>query len=487
MPQLIKKAIFRMALVAALSSTALVQVYADNTGDKATTEQSTPNQANLPSITKIGPTQTFTLTNGLQVVVIEDHRAPVVTQMIWYHVGSADEPMGHTGIAHFLEHLMFKGTANHPAGEFSKFIARIGGEENAFTSYDYTGYYQSVASEYLEDVMKFEADRMENLVLTDDVIVPERNVIIEERRMRTDNSPEAMLAEETRATLFMNSPYHNPVIGWKQEMQQLTRDDAINFYKKFYTPNNATLIISGDVDAKKVRELALNIYGKLPIRTEVGPRNRPQEPAKNTSRTVTMRDPRVSEPSYQQMWVVPSYHNAKDKKEAAALDLLGEILGGSPRSRLYQTLIVKNGTAASVGSGYNGSAVDDGVFVVYGMPRAGTDLDTVQQQVFEQIADIRKNGVTEAELNQARNRFIKNMIYSLDSPVGLAQIYGSSLAIGMSVEDIANWPNQLKSVTTADIKDVANRYLDPQKSVNSYLLPPVKQISGTPDTKKKSK
>ena len=200
-----------------------------------------------------------------------------------------------------------------------------------------------------------------------------------------------------------------------------------------------------------------------------------------------MRDPRVSEPSYQQMWVVPSYHNAKDKKEAAALDLLGEILGGSPRSRLYQTLIVKNGTAASVGSGYNGSAVDDGVFVVYGMPRAGTDLDTVQQQVFEQIADIRKNGVTEAELNQARNRFIKNMIYSLDSPVGLAQIYGSSLAIGMSVEDIANWPNQLKSVTTADIKDVANRYLDPQKSVNSYLLPPVKQISGTPDTKKKSK
>lgn len=488
-PELMRKAIFKLALVTALSSVTFVSAYSSENNNNATAEEqvSATDNADIPEIEKIGPTQTFTLKNGLQVVVIENHRAPVVTQMIWYHVGSADEPRGHTGIAHFLEHLMFKGTSIHPAGEFSKFIAKIGGEENAFTSYDYTGYYQSVASDYLETIMKFEADRMENLILTDDVIAPERNVIIEERRMRTDNNPEAMLAEETRATLFMNSPYHNPVIGWKQEMQQLTREDAIDFYNRFYTPNNATLIISGDVTAESVRGLAIEIYGKIPVRTKTGMRSRPQEPKSNTSRTITMRDPRVSEPSFQQMWIVPSYHNAKDKKEAAALDLLGEILGGSPRSRLYQTLIVKNGSAASVGSNYSGGAVDDGVFLVYGMPRGKATLDDLQQQVTNQIADICKNGVTEAELNQARNRFIKNMVYSLDSPSGLAQIYGSSLSIGLSVEDVANWPDRLREVTASDIKAVANRYLNSQTNVTSYLLPPSKQLSDTLDAKGKSK
>ena len=325
--------------------------------------------------------------------------------------------------------------------------------------------------------MKFEADRMENLVLTDEVIAPERNVIIEERRMRTDNSPDAMLAEDTRATLFMNSPYHNPVIGWKQEMEKLTRDDAISFYNKYYTPNNATLIISGDVTTEKVREMASDIYGKLPIRSEIGPRIRPQEPEKKTLRTVTMHDPRVSEPSFQKMWVVPSYHNAKAKKEAEALDLLGEILGGAPRGRLYQTLVVKNGSAASVGANYSGNAVDDGIFYLYGMPRGEASLEDVQHQIASEIEDIRKNGVTKAELDQARNRFIKNMIFSLDSPAGLAQIYGSSLSVGMNIDDVTHWPDRLKEVTTDDIKDVANRYLDTDKSVTSYLLPPVHEAS----------
>lgn len=484
-----RKTLFRAALVAALSSTSLTYVAAEQAVQPPVVvqQQNATATTALPDIRKVGPAQTFTLQNGLQVVVIEDHRAPVVTQMIWYHVGSADEPMGHTGIAHFLEHLMFKGTSEHPEGEFSKLVSKIGGEENAFTSYDYTAYYQSVASDYLETMMRFEADRMENLILTDEVVAPERNVIIEERRMRTDSNPDAMLAEEARATLFMNSPYRNPVIGWKQEMEQLSRDDAISFYKRFYTPNNATLIISGDVTAEKVRALASDIYGKIPQRAEIGPRIRPQEPAKNTTRTVTMRDARVTEPSYQQMWVVPSYHNAKNEKEAEALDLLGEILGGSPRSRLYQTLIVKNGSAAAVGSGYSGGAVDDGVFYVYGMPRGEAGLADVQKQVAEQIADIRKNGVTQAELDQARNRFVKNMIFSLDNPSGLARIYGSSLAIGMTIDDVAQWPDRLKAVTTADIKSVAQHYLDPQKSVTSYLLPPEKDASAQPANEAKTK
>ena len=479
MPELMRKTFLKATFGVLLSTSSLFPLYAEETSEKTPTESqmTTSTTPDLPEITKSGPTQSFTLKNGLQVVVIENHRAPVVIQMIWYHVGSADEPKGHTGIAHFLEHLMFKGTSTHKDGEFSKFIAKIGGEENAFTSYDYTGYYQSVASEYLETIMKFEADRMENLVLTDEVIAPERNVIIEERRMRTDNSPDAMLAEDTRATLFMNSPYHNPVIGWKQEMEKLTRDDAISFYNKYYTPNNATLIISGDVTAEKVREMASDIYGKLPIRSEIGPRIRPQEPEKKTLRTVTMHDPRVSEPSFQKMWVVPSYHNAKAKKEAEALDLLGEILGGAPRGRLYQTLVVKNGSAASVGANYSGNAVDDGIFYFYGMPRGEASLEDVQHQIASEIEDIRKNGVTKAELDQARNRFIKNMIFSLDSPAGLAQIYGSSLSVGMNIDDVTHWPDRLKEVTTDDIKDVANRYLDTDKSVTSYLLPPVHEAS----------
>ena len=471
----------RVAFGAVIASCALLPLYAEDSGGKDASDQpvTATTDAGLPEIVKAGPTKSFTLKNGLQVVVIENHRAPVVTQMIWYHVGSADEPKGHTGIAHFLEHLMFKGTATHKEGEFSRFIAKVGGEENAFTSYDYTGYYQSVASDYLETIMKFEADRMENLVLTDDVIAPERNVIIEERRMRTDNSPDAMLAEETRATLFMNSPYHNPVIGWKQEMEKLTRDDAISFYNKYYTPNNATLVISGDVEADKVRDLAVNIYGKLPVRAEVGARIRPQEPEKNTARTVTMHDPRVSEPSFQKLWVVPSYHNAKDRKDAEALDLLGEILGGAPRGRLYQSLVVKTGSAASVGANYSGGAVDDGIFFIYGMPRGEASLEDVQQQVANALADIRKNGVSKAELDQARNRFIKNMVFSLDSPSGLAQIYGSSLSTGMTIDDVVHWPERLKAVTTDDIKGVANRYLDLDKGVTSYLLPPAKTTSSS--------
>ncbi|CAM1635476.1 M16 family metallopeptidase [Bartonella apihabitans] len=477
MPELLRKTFLKATFGVLLSTSALFPLYAAETSEKTPTESqmTTSTTPDLPEITKSGPTQSFTLKNGLQVVVIENHRAPVVTQMIWYHVGSADEPKGHTGIAHFLEHLMFKGTANHKDGEFSKFIAKIGGEENAFTYYDYTGYYQSVASDYLQTIMEFEADRMENLVLTDEVIAPERNVIIEERRMRTDNNPDAMLAEETRATLFMNSPYHNPVIGWKQEMEKLTRDDAIAFYNKYYTPNNATLIISGDVTAEKVRELATEIYGKLPVRSQIGPRIRPQEPEKQTLRTVTMHDPRVTEPSFQKMWVVPSYHNAKDKKEAQALDLLGEILGGAPRGRLYQSLVVKTGSAASVGANYSGNAVDDGVFYLYGMPRGGASLEDVQEQIAHELTEIRKNGVTKSELDQARNRFIKNMIFSLDSPSGLAQIYGSSLSVGMTIEDVTEWPDRLKEVTTDDIKAVANRYLDPDKSVTSYLLPPASE------------
>lgn len=433
--------------------------------------------AALPKIELSDDVASFTLDNGLNVVVIPDHRAPVVTQMIWYHVGSADEGPGKTGIAHFLEHLMFKGTKNHPIGEFSAQVAAIGGQENAFTSYDYTAYFQRVASDALEMVMSYEADRMANLILDEEAVKTEREVIIEERRMRVDSNPAAMLMENTDGVLFYNHPYRNPVIGWRQELEQLGLEDAINFYEQYYTPNNATLIITGDVTPERVRELAMKTWAKVPRRAEVLPRERPQEPAKHAARVVSLHDDRVSTPSFRISWLVPSYSNEKrfpnaKEGDAPALDLLGEILGGSLRSRLYQELIVKQGVAANTGASYGGDALDDGTFSVYGSPQNGKTLAEVEQGVRAEIERIIRDGVSEIELDQARNRYLKAVIFARDSQAGMARIYGSSLSIGQSIEDIQNWPEIIKAVTVEQIKDVATRYLVEDQSVTSYLLPP---------------
>ncbi|WP_082766125.1 M16 family metallopeptidase [Paramesorhizobium deserti] len=427
--------------------------------------------AGKPEIVTTDGVSYFTLANGLEVVVIPDRRAPVVTQMIWYHVGSADELPGKSGIAHFLEHLMFKGTKTYPAGEFTNKVAAIGGQENAFTSYDYTAYYQQVSPQALEMVMTYEADRMENLVLTEQVVDTERDVILEERRMRVDGDPGAILAEEANATLFLNHPYRVPVIGWMQEMEKLSLKDATDFYERFYTPNNATLVISGDVDPGTVLALAEKTYGKVPRRADPGPRIRPQEPEQRTRRTATLNDPRVTQPSFRKMWVVPSYENAKPG-DAEALDLLSEILGGSIRSRLYQELIVKKGIAAAAGANYSGDALDDGIFSVYGAPRGQATLDEVEAAVDAEIARIIKDGVTETELLQARNRFLKSIIFSRDNQMGMARIYGSTLSTGGTVQDIQEWPKRIRAVTAEQIKDAAVRYLVNARSVTSYLLPP---------------
>ncbi|HMF69527.1 MAG TPA: pitrilysin family protein [Phyllobacterium sp.] len=420
----------------------------------------------------------FYLDNGLEVVVIPDHRAPVVTHMMWYHVGSADEEPGKSGIAHFFEHLMFKATKTYPAGEFSRKVAEIGGQENAFTSYDYTAFYQQVAPSALEMVMTYEADRMENLILNDDVVKTERDVVLEERRSRTDSNPSALLSEEVNATLYQNHPYRMPVIGWLHEMQQLNLKDALAFYEKYYTPNNATLVVSGDVDLATVKALAEKTYGKVPRRAEPGKRERPQEPEQNTKRTVSLADPRVSQPSFQKMWLAPSYTSAKPG-EAEALDLLSEILGGSNRSRIYQALVVSDGTAASAGAYYQGGSLDAGSFGVYGAPRGSATLTQVEAGIDAQIAKIIKDGVTEDELEKARNRFLKSVIFARDSQAGMARIYGSTLSTGQTIKDIQEWPDRIRAVKVQDIQDVAKRYLVDSRSVTSYLMPE----DGKPDEK----
>jgi zinc protease len=418
----------------------------------------------------------FYLDNGLEVVVIPDHRAPVVTHMLWYHVGSADEEPGKSGIAHFFEHLMFKATKTYPAGEFSRKVAEIGGQENAFTSYDYTAFYQQLAPQALEMAMTYEADRMENLILNDDVVKTERDVVLEERRSRVDGNPASLLSEEVNATLYQNHPYRMPVIGWLHEMEKLNLTDALAFYQKYYTPNNATLVVSGDIDSATVKALAEKTYGKVPRRAEPGKRERPQEPEQNTKRTVSLADPRVSQPSFQKMWLAPSYANAKPG-EAEALDLLSEILGGSSRSRIYQSLVVKDGSAANAGAYYQGSSLDDGSFGVYGSPRGDATLKDVENGIDAQVARVIKDGVTEGELEKARNRFLKSVIFARDSQTGMARIYGSTLSTGQTIKDIDEWPDRIKAVKVQDIQDVAKRYLVDSRSVTSYLMPE----SGTPD------
>src|SRR5882672_10047319 len=295
---------------------------------------------------------TITLANGLQVVVIENHRAPVVTHMVWYRVGAADEARGKTGIAHFLEHLMFKGTKTVPPRAFSEIVARLGGSENAFTTEDYTAYFQSVSVDHLEEMMKLEADRMVNLVLTDDVVLPERDVILEERRQRIDNDAGSQLMEMARAALFLNLPLHTPTIGWETEMRGLTTADAIAWHQKWYEPGNAIVVISGDVTMDQVRPLAEKYYGAVPA-TAVPARARPDEPAQFAPRRVTKEDPRVQLASWSRLYQAPSYHRGA-KEHAYALEVLAELLGGGTSSRLYRSLVVEQKLATSAGSNYDG-------------------------------------------------------------------------------------------------------------------------------------
>ena len=410
----------------------------------------------------------FKLDNGLEVVVIPGHGAPVVTQMIWYKVGAADEVPGKSGIAHFLEHLMFKGTKNHASGEFSAKVGEIGGDENAFTSSDYTAYYQTVAKENLPTIMAFEADRMENLVLTDEVVLPERQVILEERRSRTDNDPGSQLDEAMGAALYQNHHYGIPVIGWEHEMQGLTRDDAVAWYNRYYTPNNAILVIAGDVTVDEVKKLAADTFARVARRADPGDRHRAQEPPPLAARTVTMADARVAQPSVQREYLAPSYGSGPEK-EALALDVLSDILGGGTTSRLYKTLVVEKSIAASAGSWYDGTALDPTSFGVYAVPRGDITLEKLAGELDAVVGKIRDEGVSDDELTRAKRHVLAQAIYTQDRVSALARIFGAALATGETIADVQQWPSRIQGVTAADVQDVAKKYLDLKRSVTGYL------------------
>jgi zinc protease len=409
---------------------------------------------------------TFTLPNGLQVVVIPDRRIAVVTHMIWYRAGAADEPAGRSGIAHFLEHLLFKGTERFPANTFSRRLASFGGQENAFTSWDYTAYFQRTTREQLPLLMDFESDRMMNLRLTDEVVLPERDVVLEERRQVVDNNPASQFSEQLGAALFQNHPYRIPIIGWEHEIRRLDRADAFAFYERFYSPNNAIVIIAGDVTEAEVRDLAERTYARVPVRVPTIVRERPQEPQARAARRIAMLDPRVQQPSWSRVYLAPSYRTAQPG-EAEAFEVLGQILGGQT-GRVYRALVVEQQLAATASGGYSGTALDSGRFSLAANPRPGVALERIEAGMDAVLAAVVERGVTQEEVDRAVNSLIASAVYSQDSSASLARIFGAGLTTGGTIEDVRQWPLRIARVTVEQVNAAARR-LDIRASVTGTL------------------
>jgi zinc protease len=413
--------------------------------------------------------ESFTLANGLEVVVAENHRAPIATQMIWYKVGAADEQRGKTGIAHFLEHLMFRGTKETPPGAFSRTIAQNGGRDNAFTTADYTAYYQNVATDRLELVMKLEAERMRDLVITDAVVVPERDVILEERRSRIDNSPAALLNEQLAAAQFLNHPYHNPVIGWEHEMAGLTTEDALDFYRRWYAPNNAVLVIGGDVTVDRVRALAEKYYGPIPSRP-VPERHRVSEPPKAAATRLVMKSPRAGEPSWTRSYLAPSYH-AGEKQYAYALQVLAEALGGGASARFYHTLVLEKQAALNAGAFYSPDAVDLATFGFYATPRKGVAIADLEAALEAEVKKVLTDGLSAEEVDRAKRHMQSQAIYARDSLEGPARVIGSGLASGRTLDEVETWPARIGRVTVDEVNAAARLVLHDETAVTGVLLP----------------
>ncbi len=412
---------------------------------------------------------TFKLDNGMDVVVIEDHRAPVVVHMVWYKIGSADEQPGHSGIAHFLEHLMFKGTDEVGPGEFSAIVEAQGGNDNAFTNYDYTGYYQRVAADRLELMMTLESDRMRDLRLLEEDVVTERQVILEERSERTDSNPGALLGEQMQAAQFMNHHYGIPVIGWRHEMEQLSRQNALDYYQANYAPNNAILIVAGDVDPQAVLGMAKLHYGPLKPSDKITPRNRPTEPPQLAERRITLADERVAEPYVIRTYLAPE-RNSGDQKQAAALTILAELLGGSGTTSVLARALQFDSQVATYSSAfYSGTSLDPDTFGLIVMPVPGVGLADAEAAMDKVVAQFLKDGVKPEDFARIKTQIRASTIYARDDANGLAQDYGEALAIGLTVEDVKSWPDVLQSVTEADVMAAAALVLNRNNAVTGWL------------------
>lgn len=414
---------------------------------------------------------TFTLDNGLEVVVLEDHRAPVVVHMLWYEAGAADEPPGRSGIAHYLEHLMFKGTDDLESGEFSRIVSAQGGTDNAFTSHDYTAYFQRVASDRLGLMMEMEADRMTDLALDAADVLTERAVVIEERQQRTDSDPGALFSEQLRAAQFLNHPYGLPVIGWRQEIEALTPEDARAFYEAHYAPDNAVLVVAGDVEPEEVRALAEEHYGPIPA-AGTAERERPQEPPQLTERRLSFEDARVGQPYVLRTYLAPE-RDPGDQREAAALTLLAEILGGSPAtSVLARKLQFETQDALYTSAFYDGTSLDDATFGLAIVPAPGLTLEEGEAALDRAVAEFLEEGIDPEQLDRIKTQLRAARIYADDDVSSRARRYGQALTSGLTVQDVQEWPEILQDVSEAEILEAAALLLDRGRAVTGHLSTP---------------
>jgi len=419
-----------------------------------------------------GDVTEFVLENGMQVVVIEDNRTPAVTHMVWYPVGAADEPPGVSGVAHFLEHLMFKATDDLASGEFSATVEANGGSDNAFTSWDYTGYFQRVASDRLDLMMQMEAERMTDLVLNEDEVRTERSVILEERAQRTDSSPGALFNEQMRAALYLNHPYNRPIIGWRHEMEVLSLEDARDWYETYYAPNNAILIVAGDTTPEEVRRLAEEHYGAIPASDTVPERIRPMEPPHIADRRIVFEDERVANPYVAVSYLVPE-RDPGNQEDAAALFMLANILGGSGQtavlSRVLQNEEQRSLFAAAY---YSPVSLDDTTFTVLNMPMPGIPLEEAEADLHRVLDQFLENGIDPVQFDRIKFQVEAAQIYGEDDVDGLAREYGRALTSGLTVSDVQAWPEVIAATTPEDVMAMAERVFNQTHSVTGYLRRP---------------
>lgn len=406
--------------------------------------------------------------------MIENRRAPIVTQMVWYKAGAADEVQGVSGIAHFLEHLMFKGTTNLAPGEFNRIVARYGGRDNAFTGHDYTAYFQSVSRDRLDAMMRIEADRMANLTLAEREVLSERDVVLEERRQVVDQRPSSRMREQMAAALFANHPYGRPIIGWEHEITTLSRRDALDWYARWYAPNNAMLIVSGDVSAEEVRALAERHYGPI-ARKAVPERARAQEPPPVAARRVELRDPRVRQPSWSRAWLAPSHNRALPgvlgADAADALDLAAEIIGGGPTSPLARALVHDRPLASGAAASYDSANLDLSAFWVFASPRDGTELRALETAIEETLARILREGVSDDDVARAKRRTLDQAVFARDGIATAPRAFGTAFATGKDVAWVETWPQRIAAITTEQVNAVLRAVLGQDGHVTGTLLP----------------
>lgn len=418
---------------------------------------------------------TFTLENGLRCLVVENHMTPAVYHSLWVQVGGADEPMGHSGIAHFLEHLMFRGTEKVGPGEYDKIINGLGGQNNAFTSQDVTNYYVKIAKEHLGRVMELEAERLIGLKITPALFDTEKQVILEERKSRVDNEPFGQFYEQMRAQLFQHHPYKIPIIGWEHEIKKLTREEVMAFYHHHYAPNNAILIVAGDVTPEEVKKLAEKHYGPLKA-VDNGARIRTTEPPAIAEKRMTLRHSQIQQPQFMRMYNAPAARTM-DQVDVAALEVLSELLAGTQTSLLYMALVVEGKQALNIQTSYSSHYRDAAFFTISAMPAPTVPLEKLEESIDAKLKEILNKGFTPEDIERTKKKLNAEAIYARDSLSQGAELFGHTLSAGGDISDIEDWEKILSQITPERVQKVGKDILNIKMCITGYLKPEIPETA----------